>query len=83
MVKSGEMPLEGKEHVKIPWDSMQDGWKTVEYMCVNIRCVLIAPAKIPEREGSISVMGNCRTISHTFFSPIYPVDERNEDVGLV
>ena len=28
-------------------------------------------------------MGNCRTISHTFYSPIYPVDEGNEDVGLV
>ena len=47
-------------------------------MWVNIRCVLIAPAKIPECEGSISLMG---TINHTFYSPIYPVDERNEDVG--
>ena len=28
-------------------------------------------------------MSNCRTISRTFYSPIYPVDERNEDVGLV
>ena len=28
-------------------------------------------------------MGNCQTISPTFYSPIYPVDERNEEVGLV
>ena len=28
-------------------------------------------------------MSNCPTISHTFYSPIYPVDEGNEDVGLV
>ena len=28
--------------------------ETVEYMWVNIRGMLMAPAKIPEREGSIS-----------------------------
>ena len=28
-------------------------------------------------------MGNCRTISHTFYSLIYPMDEENEDVGSV
>ena len=28
-------------------------------------------------------MGNCETIGHTIYSPIYPVDEGNEDVGLV
>ena len=28
-------------------------------------------------------MGNCRTISHKFYSLIYPVDEGNDDVGLV
>ena len=28
-------------------------------------------------------MGNCRTISHKFYSPIYPVDEENDDVGSV
>ena len=28
-------------------------------------------------------MGNCRTISHKFYSPIYPVDEGNDDVGSV
>ena len=26
-------------------------------------------------------MGNCRTISHTFHSPFYPVDKGKEDVG--
>ena len=35
--------------------SMQDGpMETVEYMWVNIQCMRIAPAKIPECEGSIS-----------------------------
>ena len=28
--------------------------KIVKYMWVNIRCMLIAPAKIPEHGGSIS-----------------------------
>ena len=28
-------------------------------------------------------MSNWRTISRMFYSPIYPVDEGNEDVGLV
>ena len=28
-------------------------------------------------------MSNCWTISHTFYSLIYPVDEGSEDVGLV
>ena len=26
--------------------------------------------------------GNCRTITHTFYSPIYLVDERNGEVTL-
>ena len=35
--------------------SMYDGpMETVEYMWLNIRCMPIAPAKIPEYEGSIS-----------------------------
>ena len=35
--------------------SMYDGpMETVEYMWVNIRCMLIVPAKILELEGSIS-----------------------------
>ena len=28
-------------------------------------------------------MGNCQTISHKFYTPIYPVDEGNDDVGSV
>ena len=28
-------------------------------------------------------MGNCQTISHKFYSPTYPVDEGNDDVGSV
>ena len=34
---------------------MYDGpMETFEYMWVNIRCMLIAPAKIAERKGSIT-----------------------------
>ena len=47
-------------------------------MCVNIRCMLIAPAKILEREESISpssFYGELLTISHTFYSAIYPVNK--------
>ena len=28
-----------------------------------------------------ALMGNCRTISHKFYSPIYPVVEGNDEVG--
>ena len=51
---------------------------------VNI--MLIAPAKIPGRVGSISpTRFNEQSpdyLSHVY-SPIYPVDEGNEDMGLV
>ena len=60
--------------------------ETVEYMWVNIWCMLISPAKIPECKGNISpssFYSNCQTISHTFYNPIYPVDGRNKVVGLV
>ena len=67
--------------------SIQDGpMEAVEYMYVNIWCMLIAPAKILEREESISpssFYGELLTISHTFYSSIYPVDEGNEDVESV
>ena len=45
---------------------------------------LIASAKISELEGAShhpAFMGNYRTISHTFYCPIYPVDKGIEDVG--
>ena len=48
--------------------------------------LLVALTKIPESEGNIhhpAFMGNCRTISHKFCSPIYPMDEENDDLGLV
>ena len=91
-MKCGKAPLEGEGHVNlyVGWPmrlSLQDGLiETVEYMCVNIRCMLIAPAKILECEGSISpssFYGELLTISHTFYSAIYPVDEGNEDVESV
>ena len=53
-------------------------------MWVNIRGMLIAPAKIlGARRASHhpAFMDNCRTISHTFYSPIYKVHEGNEGVG--
>ena len=28
-------------------------------------------------------MGNCQTVSHKFYSPMYPVDEGNDNVGSV
>ena len=47
---------------------------------------LIAPAKISEHEGAShqpAFMSNHQTLSHTFYSAVYPVDEGNRDVGLV
>ena len=65
---------------------MYDGpTETAEYMWVNIRYMLISPAKIPECDGSISpssFYGQLPNYSHTFYSPIYPVDEGNVGVGL-
>ena len=31
----------------------------------------------------LAFMSNHQTISHMFYIPIYPVDERKQDVGLV
>ena len=48
--------------------------------------MLIALAKSLECEGvshQPAFMGNCRTISHMFYNPIYPVDEGNEKVGSI
>ena len=48
--------------------------------------MLIAPAKILECQGAShhpAFIGNWRAISHTFCSPVYPVDIGNEDLGLV
>ena len=55
MVKCRETPLEGEGHVK-PRETLYVGWSyiSVESMWVNIRCMLIAPAKISECERSIS-----------------------------
>ena len=54
--------------------STQDGpMETVEYMWVNIQCMLIALAKIPEYQRAshdTAFIGNCWLISHTFYSPI-------------
>ena len=47
--------------------------ETVEYMWVNIQCMFIALAKIPEYQRAshdTAFIGNCWLISHTFYSPI-------------
>ena len=51
---------------------------------VNI--MRVASAKSPSMRGAShhpTFMGHCWTISHTFYSPIYLMDEGNEDVGSV
>ena len=66
--------------------SMQDGpMETVEYMWVNNWCMLIAPSKIRVCKGSISPSNFYGQLPgyQSFYSPIYLVDEGNEDVGLV
>ena len=43
--------------------------------------MLIPRLKFRSARGAFhnpALMGNCRTISHTFYSLIYPVDEGNE-----
>ena len=63
--------------------------------CREVNAILIASAKIPEREGSISpcrFMGNCLTVSHTcllylprrwVFLFVAGVTERNEHAGWI
>ena len=58
--------------------------ETVEYMWVNIPCMLSALQKSWSTRGAShhpAFMGNCWIICHTFDSLIYPVDGGNEDVG--
>ena len=47
-------------------------------------CLLLRLKSQSARRASnqLAFMGNCQTISYTFCSPIYPVDEGNEDVGF-
>ena len=48
-------------------------------------CLLLWLKSRSSREASHhpAFMGNCQTISHKFYSPIYPEDEGNDDVGAV
>ena len=43
----------------------------------------LKPWGVREASHQPAFMSDRRTISHTFYSPTYPVDERNEDVGLI
>ena len=88
MVKCGETPLERDGHVKIPWDSLcRMVLGELLNTCGGIfrACLLLGLKSWSARAASHSsaFIGNCRTISHTFCSPIYPVDEGNEDVRSV
>ena len=88
MVKCGETPLEGEGHVKTLWDSLcrmvlrkllnTCGWIFVAWLLLQLKSRSVRGAS-----HHPAVMGNCRTISHTLCSPIYPVDEVNEHVGSI
>ena len=87
MVICGETPLEGEGHVETPWDSL---CRMVLWKLLNT-CGWIFGACLLLRLKSWSARGashhpaficNCRTVSQTFYSPIYPVDERNGGVDL-
>ena len=87
MVKCREAPLEGERRVKTLSDSLCTmalwellntcGWTFVACLLLQLKLRSAKEASHP------AFMGNYRTISHTFYSPIYPVDEENEDVGSV
>ena len=88
MVKCGETPLERDGHVKTPWDPLcRMVLGELLNTCWGIfrACLLLGPKSWSARAAShcSAFIGNCRTISHTFCSPIYSVDEGNEDVGSV
>ena len=87
MVKCGETLVEREGHVKPLWDSLSRmvlckllntcGWIFGAWLLLCLKFWSVRRAS-----HHSAFMGYCRTISHTFYSPIYPVDEVNEDVGL-
>ena len=85
IVKCGETPLERKVHVKTMSDSLcrMVLWKLLN-TCgwVFSACLLLRLKSLSAKGASHqpAFMGNCQT-SHTSSSPIYPVDENNEDAG--
>ena len=88
MVKCEETPLERDGHVKTPWGPLcRMVLGELLNTCWGIfrACLLLGLKSWSARAASHSsaFIGNCRTISHTFCSPIYSVDEGNEDVGSV
>ena len=55
------------------------------YYIILIYCLLfqLKPWGVRGASHQPAVMSDRRTISLTFYSPIYPVEEGNEDVGLI
>ena len=55
------------------------------YYIILIYCLLLQlkPWGVRGASHQPAVMSDRRTISLTFYSPIYPVEEGNEDVGLI
>ena len=55
------------------------------YYIILIYCLLLQlkPWGVKGASHQPAVMSDRRTISQTFYSPIYPVEEGNEDVGLI
>ena len=88
MVKFGKTLLEGEGHVKTLWDSLRRMvlWKLLNTCGWIFSACLLLQLKSRSARGAShhpTFMGNCRNISHTFYSPIYPVYVGNEDVGSV
>ena len=88
MVICGETSLEREVHIKTWWYSLCRIvlWKLLNTCGWIFDACLLLQLKSRSPRGAShhpAFMGNCQTISHTFYSPIYPVDEGNEDVGSV
>ena len=88
MVKCGETSLEGEGYVKTLWDYLcrMVLWKLLNTCGWIFGACLLLWLKSQRVKGVSrhpAFMDNCRTISHTLYSPIYPVDEVNEDVGSI
>ena len=57
----------------------------LEYIWVYLSGLLLRLKSQSARGASHhpAITGNYQTINHTFYTPIYPLDEGNDDVGLV
>ena len=88
MVEYGEAPLEREGRVKTLWGSLCSLilWKLLNSCGWIFGACLLLQLKSWNVRGVFhhpAVMHNCWTISHMFYSPIYPVADGNEGEGLV